>query len=286
MGPDGSSWLRHAAAALVLALWAGPGLAAERLPIFDTHLHYSRDVWAAFPPAAILDQLDAAGVPRAVVSSTPDAGTLALHQVAPARVVPFLRPYRKPGDMANWFRNPEVIAYLNRRLDLDRHRGIGEFHLIDLAEAGTPEMRAVIGQAVARGLFLHVHSGAGQIEALFEIEPKLKIVWAHAGMAAPPEVIGPLLDRYDSLWTELSFRAEDVAQGEDIEPDWRALLLRHADRFMIGTDTYTRDRWQAYWALVERQRVWVSQLPTDAARAIAYGNAVRLFGPGKAEFWP
>ena len=286
-----SLWRRGtilALAALALAVTASvaPGPAAERLPIFDTHLHYSRDVWEAFPPAAILDKLDAAGVPRALVSSTPDAGTLALHQAAPARVAPFLRPYRKPGDMANWFRDPEVVAYLYERLDLGRHVGIGEFHLMDLAEAGTPEMRAVIGQAVARGLFLQVHSGAGKIAALFEIEPELKIIWAHAGMDAPPEVIGLLLDRYDTLWTELSFRAEDVAQGPDIEPDWRALLLRHADRFMIGTDTYTRDRWEAYWALVERQRTWVSQLPPEAARAIAYGNAVRLFGPGKAAFWP
>ncbi len=286
MGPHGSFWLRGVAAALALVLWAGPGPAAERLPIFDTHVHYSRGVWEAFPPAAILDKLDQAGVPRALVSSTPDAGTLALHQAAPARVAPFLRPYRKPGDMANWFRDPKVVTYLNERLELNRHQGIGEFHLMDLAEAGTPEMRAVIGQAMARGLFLHVHSSAGQIAALFEIEPGLRIVWAHAGMGAPPEVIGALLDRYDTLWTELSFRAEDVAQGEDIEPDWRALLLRHADRFMIGTDTYTISRWEAYWALVEQQRTWVSQLPPEAARAIAYGNAVRLFGPGKARFWP
>ena len=282
----GKLWRRGAAAAMALLLPAAPGLAAERLPIFDTHVHYSRDVWAVFPPAAILEKFESAGVPRAVVSSTPDAGTLRLHEAAPARVVPFLRPYRTRGDMSNWFRDSEVVAYINDRLELNRHQGIGEFHLFDLADVGTPEMREVIGQAVARSLFLHVHSGAGQIEALFEIEPRLKIVWAHAGMSAPPAVIGRLLDRYANLWTELAFRAEDVAQGEDIEPDWRALLLRHADRFMIGTDTYTLDRWEAYWALVEQQRTWVSQLPPEAARAIAYGNAVRLFGAGKAAFWP
>ncbi len=279
-------WRCGAAAAVALMPLTAPGQAVERLPIFDTHVHYSRDVWEVFPPAAILEKFEAAGVPRAVVSSTPDTGTLALHEAAPARVAPFLRPYRERGDMATWFRNPEIIAYMNARLELNKHQGIGEFHLLDLADAGTPEMREMIGQAVARGLFLHVHSGAGQIEALFEIEPRLKIVWAHAGMGAPPEVIGPLLDRYQSLWTELAFRAGDVAQGEDIEPDWRALLLRHADRFMIGTDTYTLERWEEYWALIEQQRVWVSQLPPEAARAIAFGNAVRLFGAGNPEFWP
>ena len=278
--------LRGATAAIALLLLAAPVLAAERLPIFDTHVHYSRGAWEVFPPAAILEKFDRAGVPRVVVSSTPDAGTLRLHEAAPARVAPFLRPYRTRGDMANWFRDPEIVAYLNERLELNRHQGIGEFHLFDLADAGTPEMREVIGHAVARGLFLQVHSGASQIEALFEIEPRLKIVWAHAGMIAPPEVIGALLDRYANLWTELSFRAGDVAQGAGIARDWRALLLRHADRFMIGTDTYTVDRWEEYRALVEQQRTWVSQLPPEAARAIAYGNAVRLFGAGKAALWP
>jgi hypothetical protein len=248
--------LRDIAAALAaVVLSAGPGPAAERLPIFDTHVHYSREAWAPFPPAAVLEKLNAAGVPRALVSSTPDVGTVALYEAAPA-------------------------------LDLNLHAGIGEFHLMDLAEAGTPQMRSLIKAAMARGLILHVHSGADQIEALFAIEPKLRILWAHAGMAAPPEVVGPLLDRYETLWTELSFRAADVAQGGDIEPAWRGLLLRHVDRFMIGTDTYTNGRWDQYRALVEQQRAWVSQLPPEAARAIAYSNAVRLFGPGKAQFWP
>lgn len=279
--------LRDIAAALaVVVLSAGPGPAAERLPIFDTHVHYSREAWAPFPPAAVLEKLDAAGVPRALVSSTPDAGTVALYEAAPARVVPILRPYRERGDMANWFRDDAVVAYVTERLDLNLHAGIGEFHLMDLAEAGTPQMRSLIKAAMAHDLILHVHSGAGQIEALFAIEPKLRILWAHAGMAAPPEVVGPLLDRYETLWAELSFRAADVAQGGDIEPAWRGLLLRHVDRFMIGTDTYTNGRWDQYRALVEQQRTWVSQLPPEAARAIAYGNAVRLFGPGKAQFWP
>lgn len=284
MESQGSPRLRGAATAMALLL-AAPALAAERLPIFDTHVHYSRGAWEIFPPAAILEKFDRAGVPRAVVSSTPDAGTLRLHEAAPTRVAPFLRPYRTRGDMANWFRDPEVVAYLNQRLELDRHQGIGEFHLLDLADAGTPEMRAVIGQALARGLFLQVHAGAGQIEALFEIEPRLKIVWAHAGMNAPPEVIGALLDRYANLWTELSFRAGDVAQGADIAPDWRALLLRHADRFMIGTDTYVTPRWDIYRGLVDAHRAWLAQLPPEAARAIAYGNAVREFGAGDAQAW-
>jgi hypothetical protein len=283
-----SPWLRGAALALAVATasaWPAPGGAAERLPIFDTHAHYSRDAWAPYPPARILEILSQAGVPRALVSSTPDDGTLRLHEAAPGRVVPILRPYRSRADMGEWFASEEVLDYVIERLDRGLHKGVGEFHLWSAAEAGTPQMRKLAALAVSRGLILHVHAGAAPIRALFEIEPDLRIVWAHAGMGAPPEVVGELLDRYANLRTELSYRAGDIAPGGRLDPAWRDLLLRHSDRFMIGTDTYVIARWDAYRGLVEEHRAWLAQLPPAAARAIAYGNAVREFGAGNYA-WP
>ncbi len=59
-----SPWLRNAALALAAAtasVWAAPGgapAAQERLPIFDTHAHYSREAWAPYPPARILEILN------------------------------------------------------------------------------------------------------------------------------------------------------------------------------------------------------------------------------------
>jgi hypothetical protein len=49
---------------------------AQDFPIFDAHIHYSRPDWQAFTPEQILAILDRAGVQRALVSSTPDDGTL------------------------------------------------------------------------------------------------------------------------------------------------------------------------------------------------------------------
>jgi len=40
-------------------------------------------------------------VPRAIVSSTPDDGTLKLYEKSPKSVVPFLRPYRTRDDMGS-----------------------------------------------------------------------------------------------------------------------------------------------------------------------------------------
>ena len=264
-----------------VALWA-PSLGADdRLPIFDTHVHYSEDAWASHGPRAIREILDAANVPRALVSSTPDDGTLMLYREDADRFVPILRPYRSRADLSGWVRDASMLSTIAQRLQHGIYRGIGEFHLFDASDASTPQLKQLAAMAVERDIVLHVHSGAGPVHALFAIEPNLKILWAHAGMSTPPVEVGELLDRYPRLWAELAFRAGDVAPGGRLDPVWRDLLLRHPDRFMIGTDTYVGSRWDAYRELVDEHRRWLAQLPRDVAEAIAYRNAAREFGAGK-----
>jgi len=270
------------AAALATMAFREAGVAAEgRLPVFDTHVHYSQEAWRSFSPGAILDKLTAAGVARALVSSTPDDGTLKLYRADRERFVPILRPYRDQGDMDRWFRDRGVIDYVAGRLGRGVYRGIGEFHLLYESEARTPEIRRLAEMAVARDVVLHIHSGALPVRALFAIEAKLKILWAHAGMAAPPGMIRQLLERYPLLSTELSFRADDIAPDGRLDPAWRKLFLDHPGRFMVGTDTYINGRWEIYRELVEEHRRWLAQLPRKVAKAIAHGNAVKLFGAGR-----
>ena len=230
-------------ALMALALGQPPAAAAEELPIFDTHMHYSREAWGPYGPGRIMDTLDAAGVARALVSSTPDDGTLRLYRHDKDRVVPFLRPYHGDVNSANWSRDPGVPAYLEERLRRGIYRGIGEFHLFDESDARSAPVRQVVGLAVARDIVLQVHAGAGAVRALFAIDAKVKVLWAHAGFSTPPEVVGELLDRYPRLSAEVSFRAADIAPGSLLDETWRALFLRHPDRFMIGTDTYVTGRW-------------------------------------------
>ncbi len=278
---------REALTALMVATatapWAPSVAADERLPIFDTHVHYSRDAWAAYDPRSVVETLDAANVPRALVSSTPDDGTLKLYREDADRFVPILRPYRPGVDLSNWFRDPSTPAYIAKRLGRGVYRGVGEIHLFDEAAAGTPQVKQVAATAVELDIVLHVHSGAGPVRALFAAEPNLKILWAHAGMSTPPERIGEMLDRYPRLWAELSFRAGDIAPHGRVDPAWRQALLRHPDRFMIGTDTYVAARWDVYGDLIDEHRRWLAQLPRAVAEAIAYRNAVRLFGAGKQQ---
>ncbi len=225
-------------------------------------------------------KLEQANVPRALVSSTPDDGTLMLHRHEPARFQPVLRPYRAGADLSGWYRDRQVPGYLAKRLESGIYRGIGEFHLADDSAAETPEIRRLVELAMARQIMVHVHSGPGPVEALFAIEPRLTILWAHAGMSTPPAGVGALLDRYSRLSAELAFRDGDIAPAGRLDPAWRALFLRHHDRFMIGTDTYITERWAVYGELIDAHRRWLAALPPDVAAAIAYRNAVRLFGAG------
>ncbi len=265
-------------AALLAMSFSRPGAAGQPMPIFDTHVHYSQGAWATYGPAAVFAAMDAAGVRRALVSSTPDDGTLRLYQAGDGRVVPMLRPYHDGLTPSNWTGSADVRAYLEERLAMGVHRGIGEIHLYDETAAKSPAVEWLAATAVARDLFVHVHTDAAPLRALLAIDSRLKVLWAHAGMSTPPAVIGGLLAGHPRLWTEVSFRGYDIAPGGKLDAAWRNLFVRHRDRFMVGTDTYVTGRWDAYGDLIEEHRRWLAQLPPDVGEAIAWGNAARLFG--------
>lgn len=276
--PNGFRWVIVASVAGLLAMGLpAPVGAREKMPIIDTHVHYSRPAWDVFAPPAIFEKLRKAGVVRALVSSTPDDGTLTLYRADPTRIVPVLRPYRTRADMGDWFASDAVLDYVKGRLEGGPYIGIGEFHLNGAANARTPQIRAIARLAVARKLMLHAHSDAEAVRALFEIEPRLRIHWAHSGFA-PAEVVGGMMDRYRRLTADVSFRAFDIDAGADLDPAWRDLLIRHQDRFMIGTDTYINSRWDGYDRLIADHRDWLGKLPDGVAAAIAHGNAEREFG--------
>lgn len=263
---------------LVLFMGMLPGFArAAPMELFDAHIHYSADAWDAYPVAEALAFLDRAGIRRALVSSTPDEGTLKLYLAAPSRIVPELRPYRSPADMGTWHRDESLLPYLEERLRRGIYRGIGEFHL-SAADAGSPVVRRVVELAANRGLVLHVHGDASTVERLFALDPRVKILWAHAGMSDSPETVGRLLGRGPNLWAELSYRLDEVAPGGRLDPAWRALFLRFPDRFLHGSDTWAPSRWPEVPRIAESARKWLEQLPPAVAEGIAWRNAEALFG--------
>jgi len=264
--------------AVGIALVSPDARAQAQLPIYDVHVHYSRDAWGTYDTTAIAKKLRDAGVGRALVSSSPDDGTLKLRAADPAVFVPMLRPYYEGVNNSTWHRENQVVAYMDERLKSGVYKGVGEFHLWSVEDTQTPVVRRVIARARERGLYVYVHTDAKVVEAIFAMEPEVKVLWGHAGMSEPPSVIGPLLDKHKNLWTELSFRAGAIAGGAGIDPEWRDLLIRHADRFMVGSDTYVTSRWSSYGDLIAEHRRYLAALPPAVAKKIAWENAVRLFG--------
>jgi hypothetical protein len=254
-----------------------PGYAQE-LPIVDAHIHYSQPDWAVFTPEQVLAILDRVGVRRALVSSTPDDGTLKLYDKAPQRIVPFLRPYRSSEDMLTWHSDPAVQAYVEERLTRGIYQGIGEFHLALVDHAEAPVVKRCAELASQRQIFLHAHVDDATVEKLLLLYPQVKILWAHAGMSASAATVSGLLDRFSRLWVELAMRG-DVAPGGRLDPDWRAVFLRHPERFMVGTDTWVTSRWETLVGGMQVTRNWLGDLPREVAGQIAYRNAERLF-PG------
>ncbi len=252
---------------------AGDEKKVSDLPIFDAHIHYSHDVWQAIPPADAIRRLREAGVERALVSSSSDEGTQRLYQADPTFVVPSLRPYRKRGTIDTWMHDETLIPYLEQRLQTFRYAAIGELH-INGEQAKTQVMREVIRLAKQHQLILHVHSDARAIRLIYEQYPEAHILWAHAGFEEAATV-STLMDEQPDLMADLSFRTE-IYQNGRFFPGWEQLLVKHADRFLLGIDTYQPQRWLQINNVMQWQRQLLAALPDDVARKIAYDNSKRI----------
>jgi Amidohydrolase len=248
---------------------------AQPLPIFDAHMHYSHDAWESVPVADVIALLRKAGVRRALVSSSGDDGQQRLYAAAPDLIVPELRPYRTRGEIGTWVRDDSVIPYLQERLAKYRYAGIGEFHLFG-ADADLPVPRRMVELARKHRLFLHAHSDADAVERLFRQWPQARILWAHAGFEQPA-VVEEMLKKHRNLWADLAFRT-DHGSGGTVDEAWRGVFLRHPDRFMVGTDTYTPERWHYVPGHADWSRAWLSTLPREVAERIAWKNGEELFG--------
>jgi predicted TIM-barrel fold metal-dependent hydrolase len=251
----------------------------SKLPVFDAHMHYNDEAWGPVPPKAVLKLMDDSGVSMALVSSTPDEGTVRLLEFAPNRIVPEIRPYHGDVDSGNWTRAPGIFDYLAQRLADHPHEGIGEFHLHDVTIEDEPLLRRIADIAAKHDLLIHVHSDKAPVDLLYAMRPDLRILWAHAGMVEPAEVIEAMMAKYDSLYADTSYRESDIMNADgSIDPGWRRVIERFPDRFMVGSDTWTNSQWAEYRELIETNRQWLSRFSRPIAERIAYKNAERLFG--------
>ena len=252
-----------------------PALAQEaRLPIIDAHIHYSHDAVDAIPPKDAIAILRKAGLKRALVSSSDDRGTQLLLAEAPDLIVPELRPYRKRSDVSGWAQDETILAYVEGLLAKHRYVAFGEFHVYGI-DADLPVVRRTVQLAKQYKLWLHLHGDRDAIERVLAQDPEARILWAHAGFDRP-EAVRTMLKKHRRLYADLAFR-NDHASGGKVEPAWREAFMEFPDRFLVGTDTYTPERWYHIAEHADWSRAWLADLPPEIAERIGWRTGETLF---------
>ncbi len=269
----------RAALALVAAVVLLPGSvgAAGPAPIIDAHSHYSAEDAAVFAPAGIVATLDAAGVQRIAVASVPPMLALTLHEYAPDRVLPLLGVYATPLAKLTWMHDERLPEQVTQWLQAGPWVGLGELHLF-ARDAGSPVFARLVRLAAERGLVLLIHGDAEVIDQAFALAPEVRVLWAHLGTFPVPDLLDAMLEKHgERLWIDTSVRDERIAPDGVLLPQWRALFERHAERFVVGVDAFSVNRWRHYGEVVARIRTWTDDLPEPLRTNLLHDNAARLF---------
>lgn len=126
-------------------------------------------------------------------------------------------------------------------------------------------------------------------ERLLAHNPKARIVWVHVGMDTTeersPELTRRLLEKYPNLFLSISGLQHNakrhwfIKRGQGLNPAWRAVIMAHPDRFMIGSDPFYQpdDAFKKMPKFVPRATRIAQLLPARVARMIAFENAARVY---------
>ena len=133
-------------------------------------------------------------------------------------------------------------------------------------------------------------------ERLLAHNRQARIVWVHLGWDSigyrTPEMTDELLERHGNLYMSIRIvplkdpqaRPENRMVDRDgrVSTKWLALLKKHADRFVIGSDEFylspqMRMSRHPSTGSTEATISFLLALPSDLARKIGYENAVRIY---------
>jgi predicted TIM-barrel fold metal-dependent hydrolase len=284
-----------------LLLVVVPIIAGAALPpLADVHTHYKWSQQDVTSPTEAVATLREHGVALAVVIGTPAETALELAALDPARIVPVWSPYRIGGDWSRWAFDKGVPERAREALATGRYHGIGELHLIGgfVPDWRSPVISGLIALGIEHDVPLLLHTEFSRNTYLLELcraHPRLKVLWAHAGAILPPAAVDEVMAACPNVWTELAARdpwrfVNNPTTGEDgaLLPEWRALLERYPDRFLVGSDPVwpveqldswdePDTGWQEYARFINFHRQWLGRLPPGLAGKIRLRNACTLF---------
>lgn len=198
--------------------------------------------------------------------------------------------------------NPRIQAVfnrMNRALRSGKFKGIGEVitngqrHPAFRVKHATnhPAFVRLFDVIAKAGSVMNVHLEAdsdslNELESLLARNRNGRIVLGHCGTDATAAQINELMDRHSNVFCDLSNRHPPRTSQErtifteifnrgGINSNWKRLLEKHADRFMVGTDYEDIEIMEEIIAVI-RQGL-LPYLTPMAARKIAFENALKLF---------
>jgi predicted TIM-barrel fold metal-dependent hydrolase len=274
----------------------GPRQSGAPVPFVDAHVHLNDE-------SMQLELMGRYGAGRAVIfwGRHGDNETIAAAArrhperfIAFASISPERAAYRKAWDAGD----PGLLKTFEELLASGRFKGIGEISAVHFPSPGFgetdydpagPMMRGIMALARRYRMPVMVHvetTRLRELGLLLEAFPDVPVIWAHGGYT-PLAVARRMLERHPNLHYELSARTWPrhprspeytiLRDGDQISPEWLALIEARADRFIIGTDASQRSREMEIMKHESVQNV-LRQLSPPARERVAMRNLLRLLG--------
>ncbi|NML08281.1 amidohydrolase family protein [Sphingomonas sp. G-3-2-10] len=280
-------------AALALVGCAG----AREIPYIDAHSHLVPDL----NPDEEVARFRASGL-KAVVIMNPDPA--AMRDIGKRHgdfVIPFISIARLP-EMAGIRLSPGAAAAMGAAQAEGAVCGFGEVptRVVPATEPSDDlallnlDRLPIYALADARGLPLNIHvtidtpAVEAAVDRVSRGHPRMKLILAHAGWSAGPEVLGRLMAANPNLYADLSIRLDPaagfvqpretsiLAADGSLLPEWRVLIERFPDRFMFGMDITGTERPAYIDRLIAVARQAFAPLPRKLQHALAHGNIEAL----------
>lgn len=283
----------------------GSASAAEPPPYFiDAHSQIDHQVALEL----VIRRMDEAGVYRTILSTrgrrSPE-DVVALAERHPDRIIPAVRTKGRAYQLgqASYFMELENqvrdVRFRAMAEVLVYHARKGERAPEVVVEIGDRRIEAALAAALAHKwpFVLHIEFAAlreharkrftGGLERVLAAHPEHPFALIHMGQLDAREA-RRLIEIHRNIHFLTSHASPRVIgskqpwinmfSGDELTAEWRDLLARYPDRFIFAIDNVWAEHWHdEYLGEVARWRKALGALPAAVARAVAHGNAERLW---------
>ena len=283
--------------------------ASNLLPIIDAHSQFDENASVeqviGYAARAVVTQVLLSARGRVTTAQVLDLGS-----THPACVVPSVRTKGRAFDE----NRPGYYTLLDEQFREPAFKAMSEIILVHAPKgkrapevnvaADTPQVREAIRRAIAKDWPVVLHyefrwltsaHGTGarakrmaELKSLVSQNPQHRFALIHMAqldasdaadlLAAHPNLV--FLTSHANTLVIIDSRQPwtNMFSGEELAPEWKGLLLRHPDRFVLALDNVWPEHWSGkYVQQVDLWRKALGKLPAEVAHAVAHGNAERLW---------